>query len=360
MPGIAASASLAGELELDVAVELLEALVAADLRAGGPEQPAQRLLEIRSFHHRFSSNQFRARGRARRDGGAACGARRAASCRARRGWCRAARRGRRSARRSARARRAPAAGAGSGPPRSPPAASAAARSARPLRPARGRRSRRAPSPRLQRHLAPLPRPPAQLHGRLQQRELVGPGREAAVAAEVVEAPQHAHQRVVGGLHGDVVELVAAQVRQRRPAAGDLEARSRVPLTPRRATRRRLACTRLLMRAARFEVARRRPTLPHLRGDELDDIAHRGRRRRPDERAAASPRFPRRQPLHDVGLQVRPARGGGQATQARLAGTGSAARARRAGASSRAPGSSRTQKPSRTSSCRRCRRRSTRS
>jgi RNA polymerase sigma-70 factor (ECF subfamily) len=29
---------------------------------------------------------------------------------------------------------------------------------------------------------------------------------------------------------------------------------------------------LLMRAARFEVARRRPTLPHLRGDELDDIA----------------------------------------------------------------------------------------
>jgi RNA polymerase sigma-70 factor (ECF subfamily) len=29
---------------------------------------------------------------------------------------------------------------------------------------------------------------------------------------------------------------------------------------------------LLMRAARFEVARRRPTLPHLRGDELEDIA----------------------------------------------------------------------------------------
>lgn len=29
---------------------------------------------------------------------------------------------------------------------------------------------------------------------------------------------------------------------------------------------------LLLRAARFEVTRRRPTLPHLRGDELDDIA----------------------------------------------------------------------------------------
>jgi len=30
---------------------------------------------------------------------------------------------------------------------------------------------------------------------------------------------------------------------------------------------------LLLRAARFEVARRRPTLPHLRGNDLDDIAH---------------------------------------------------------------------------------------
>ena len=29
---------------------------------------------------------------------------------------------------------------------------------------------------------------------------------------------------------------------------------------------------LLLRAARFEVARRRPTLPHLRGNELDAIA----------------------------------------------------------------------------------------
>jgi RNA polymerase sigma-70 factor (ECF subfamily) len=30
---------------------------------------------------------------------------------------------------------------------------------------------------------------------------------------------------------------------------------------------------LLLKAARFEVARRKPTLPHLRGNELDDIAH---------------------------------------------------------------------------------------
>jgi RNA polymerase sigma-70 factor (ECF subfamily) len=36
-----------------------------------------------------------------------------------------------------------------------------------------------------------------------------------------------------------------------------------------------ACARLhalLLRAARFEVARRRPTLPHLRGNDLDDVA----------------------------------------------------------------------------------------
>ncbi len=30
---------------------------------------------------------------------------------------------------------------------------------------------------------------------------------------------------------------------------------------------------LLLRAARFEVARRRPTLPHLRGNELEDMAY---------------------------------------------------------------------------------------
>jgi RNA polymerase sigma-70 factor, ECF subfamily len=30
---------------------------------------------------------------------------------------------------------------------------------------------------------------------------------------------------------------------------------------------------LLLRAARYEVARRRPTLPHLRGDDLDDVAN---------------------------------------------------------------------------------------
>jgi RNA polymerase sigma-70 factor, ECF subfamily len=43
----------------------------------------------------------------------------------------------------------------------------------------------------------------------------------------------------------------------------------------RSPRREAALGRLhalLLRAARFEVARRRPALPHVRGDELDDIA----------------------------------------------------------------------------------------
>ena len=57
----------------------------------------------------------------------------------------------------------------------------------------------------------------------------------------------------------------------------LDAESRAWLSDLRAdgTSRDAALARLhalLLRAARFEVARRRPTLPHLRGNELDDIA----------------------------------------------------------------------------------------
>src|SRR5262245_33022993 len=49
----------AGELQLDVAVELLEALVAADLRLGRPEQPPERLLQLRSLRHVPSSSVSR-------------------------------------------------------------------------------------------------------------------------------------------------------------------------------------------------------------------------------------------------------------------------------------------------------------
>ncbi len=61
------------------------------------------------------------------------------------------------------------------------------------------------------------------------------------------------------------------------ASADLDAESRDWLRSLRAdgAKRDEAVARLhalLLRAARFEIARRRPTLPHLRGDELDDIA----------------------------------------------------------------------------------------
>jgi RNA polymerase sigma-70 factor (ECF subfamily) len=62
-----------------------------------------------------------------------------------------------------------------------------------------------------------------------------------------------------------------------PATPSLDADSREWLGSLRAegATRDEAIARLhasLLRAARFEVARRRPTLPHLRGDELEDIA----------------------------------------------------------------------------------------
>jgi hypothetical protein len=77
---------------------------------------------------------------------------------------------------------------------------------------------------LERNLAPLPRATSQLRRRLEQSELVGPGREAALAAEVVEFPEHRHQRVVGALERDVVEVAAPEVWERRPAPSDLEPR----------------------------------------------------------------------------------------------------------------------------------------
>jgi len=61
-----------------------------------------------------------------------------------------------------------------------------------------------------------------------------------------------------------------------PAAADLESRRwladlRADGPANDAAVRRLH--ELLLRAARFEVARRRRAMPHLRGDEFDDIAH---------------------------------------------------------------------------------------
>ena len=68
------------------------------------------------------------------------------------------------------------------------------------------------------------------------------------------------------------------------------------------------------------------TLPHLRGNELDDIAFEAADDALMSVLASARRLPRREPVHDLGLQVRPARGGGEASQAGVAGTGDPTRA----------------------------------
>src|SRR5205085_6143186 len=54
-PGHAGIGVGSGELQLDVAIEVVEALVAAELGLALPQEPGQRLLEIRAFHHVPSS-----------------------------------------------------------------------------------------------------------------------------------------------------------------------------------------------------------------------------------------------------------------------------------------------------------------
>ena len=72
-------------------------------------------------------------------------------------------------------------------------------------------------------LAAVPGSPARLGARLEQGELVGPGREAARAAIVVELGEDGHERVVGTLLGEVLTL-GSEPRRRRRAAADLKAR----------------------------------------------------------------------------------------------------------------------------------------
>jgi hypothetical protein len=72
-------------------------------------------------------------------------------------------------------------------------------------------------------LAPLPCSASQLDRRLEQRELVRPGAEAALASIAVELAEHGHHRVAGRLMGQIVEISAAQVRMRAAPAIELEA-----------------------------------------------------------------------------------------------------------------------------------------
>ena len=110
----------------------------------------------------------------------------------------------------------------SGPSRSPRGSPRAGRPARRPRPARARGSS---TLRLERAPRGPATPGADLHGRLEQRELVRPGREPAPALEVVQAPEHRDGRVGRRFLRDLGELAAAEVGEGRPAPRDLEPRS---------------------------------------------------------------------------------------------------------------------------------------
>jgi hypothetical protein len=60
-----------------------------------------------------------------------------------------------------------------------------------------------------------------LAGDLEDDELVRPGGEAAEPAEVVEAPEDVHERIVGRLLGEILELGAGDRPQLGAAAREL-------------------------------------------------------------------------------------------------------------------------------------------
>ena len=121
--------------------------------------------------------------------------------------------------------------------------------------------------------------------------------------------------------GELVERRPASTRSRANGCAAFTRRARCGRT------RSRGCTGCSLRAASFEVARRRPSLPHLRGNDLDDIANQAAddalvsvlRRLDDYRGDS--RFT------TWVVQVRPARGGGEAADAIVAGARGAARAR---------------------------------
>jgi hypothetical protein len=97
--------------------------------------------------------------------------------------------------------------------------------------------------------------------------------------------------------------------------------------------RRRAPPRLLVRASRFEVARRGRALGGGPAGDLDDLAMQAA----DDALVAilrKPRTSRRQPVHHVGLQVRAARGGREGPPARVGRTRGPARGGRLGAAAR--------------------------
>src|SRR5215210_9572097 len=83
-----------------------------------------------------------------------------------------------------------------------------------------------PALRFEYHLVPLPRPPPELDAGFEQGELVGPRREPALPAEVVQFRQNGDERIVRRLRRDVLELLAPDVRERGAPSTELMARSR--------------------------------------------------------------------------------------------------------------------------------------
>ena len=173
------------KFELDVAIEELEALLAAHLgpRRGPSRRPGS---ESPGREHRVSSRHLR-RIEFRLESDSPCSASTGAqlsagvvnrSCRARRAWWSSARRARRSERRRARRRRARRA---DGPKVRLDRAAMAARISRPSAACSRRRVAAVGEDRprlgLERNLAALPGAAPHLHGRLEQRELVRPGGE---------------------------------------------------------------------------------------------------------------------------------------------------------------------------------------
>ena len=135
-------------------------------------------------------------------------------------------------------------------------------------------------------------------------------------------------------------------------------RRRVPRLAPRPARRRGDARRRGRAAPRAPPARAalrgRPPpaeAPHLRGDDLDDLAHQAADDALMSVLARLDDFRGLEPLHDLGLQVRLARGRGQAPQARLAGTRDPARAGDLEPVLERAASSRTPRPSRASSSR---------
>ena len=206
----------AAELELDVLIELGEALLAGELRALRSEESLEQVralcpcfsLMVSSLQRRVGTNMGRARpvGRA-----ASCG-RRGRSCRARPGSCSGVRRGHRSAPRSARSRPGPLAGGATAQSRLPRPPCPRAHAARHWPPEIHPTRPDSPVLGLDRDLLALPRAPAQLNRRLEQAELVGPRGEAALAAVGLELAEDCEHGVAGGLVGKVVEIPSAHMR----------------------------------------------------------------------------------------------------------------------------------------------------